>query len=310
MISLRQLRALVAVADELHFRRAAARIHVSQPALSGQIKDLEDRLGAQLLERTRNRVLLTSVGKEIVERARIILRDVDELVEAAGHAQRKFTGTIRIGSLPTVGPYLLPAIIPTIHARYPALKLYVRDGLQEPLLAGLSAGQFDALIVPIPVKASDFRVEPLLQEQLEIAMASDHPLAGRRTLERGDLRGHDVLVLEPGHRLRDQVIQICEESQATVLTGYEGTSLDAIRQMVAAGMGIAFLPSLYVRSEVRPGTGVIVRPIRKRPPSRTIGLVWRRNTARQDELLEIANMIQEWLRSHAEPQVQPLSRSR
>ncbi|MCR9073442.1 MAG: LysR substrate-binding domain-containing protein [Alphaproteobacteria bacterium] len=307
MISFRQLRALVAVADELHFRRAAARIHVSQPALSGQIKELEERLGVQLLERTRSRVLLTAVGKEVVERARIILRDVDELVESAGHAQRKFTGTLRIGSLPTVGPYLLPPIIPELHSRYPALKLYVRDGLQDPLLAGLKAGQFDALIVPIPVKETDLRIEPLFQERLEVAMADDHPLAGRRSLERGDLRGHDVLVLEPGHRLRDQVVQICEQSQATVLTDYEGTSLDAIRQMVAAGMGVAFLPSLYVRSEVRPGAGVSIRPIRKRPPSRTVGMVWRRNTALQDELTEIADVIQSWLRLNVGPEVQALS---
>jgi len=310
MISFRQLRALVAVADELHFRRAAARINVSQPALSGQIKDLEDRLGVQLLERTRSQVLLTPTGKEVVERARIILRDVDELVESAGHAQRKFTGTIRIGSLPTVGPYLLPPIIPEIHGRYPALKLYVRDGLQDPLLAGLRAGQFDTLIVPIPVKGAEFRIEPLFQEQLEVAMDDDHPLIARQMLERGDLRGQDVLVLEPGHRLRDQVVQICDQSQATVLADYEGTSLDAIRQMVAAGMGIAFLPSLYVRSEVRPGAGVSVRPIRKRAPSRTVGMVWRRNTARQDELLEIADLIRAWLRRHAGPEVQPLTGSR
>lgn len=307
MISFRQLRALVAVADELHFRRAAARIHVSQPALSGQIKDLEDRLGVQLLERTRSQVLLTAVGKEVVERARIILRDIEELVESAGHAQRKFTGTIRIGSLPTVGPYLLPPIVPEIHGRYPALKLYVRDGLQDPLLAGLRAGQFDSLIVPIPVKDVDFRVEPLFQEQLEVAMADDHPLAGRASLERGDFRGQDVLVLEPGHRLREQVAEICDQSHATALTDYEGTSLDAIRQMVAAGMGIAFLPSLYVRSEVRPGTGVSIRPIRKRAPSRTVGMVWRRNTARQDELLEIADVIRSWLRRHVGPEVQTLS---
>ena len=310
MISLRQLRALVAVADELHFRRAAARIHVSQPALSGQIKDLEERLGVQLLERSRSQVLLTAVGKDVVERARIVLRDVEELVESAGHAQRKFTGTIRIGSLPTVGPYLLPPIIPEIHEKYPALKLYVRDGLQDPLLAGLRAGQFDALIIPIPSKEADFRAEPLYQETLEVAMSDDHPLGGRKSLERGDLRGHDVLVLEPGHRLRDQVVELCTESRATVLTDYEGTSLDAIRQMVAAGMGLAFLPSLYVRSEVRPGGGVSIRSLRKRAPSRTIAMVWRRNTARQEELTEIAGIIQAWLRRHAGTSVQTLSGAR
>ena len=303
MITFRQLRALVAVADELHFRRAATRINVSQPALSGQIKELEERLGVQLLERSRSSVLMTPVGKDVVERARIILRDIDELVESAGHAQRKFVGTVRIGSLPTVGPYLLPPIIPAIHKRYPALKLYVRDGLQEPLVRELRAGQFDALIVPIPVAQGDFRIVPLFQEPLEVAMADDHPLAGRKTMERGDLRGQDVLVLEPGHRLRDQIVQVCEQSKATILADYEGTSLDAIRQMVAAGMGIAFLPSLYVRSEVRPGSGVVVRPIRKRPPSRTIGMVWRRNSARHEELQEIADIVRGWVHRHVSADV-------
>ncbi len=303
MITFRQLRALVAVADELHFRRAAAKINVSQPALSGQIKELEDRLGVQLLERSRSSVLMTPAGKDVVERARIILRDVTELVESAGHAQRKFIGTVKIGSLPTVGPYLLPPIIPTIHKRYPALKMYVRDGLQEPLVRDLRAGQFDALIVPIPIEDGDFRVAPLFQERLEVAMPDDHTLAGRKSLERGDLRGQDVLVLEPGHRLRDQVVQVCEQSGAMILADYEGTSLDAIRQMVAAGMGIAFLPSLYVRSEVRPGTGVVARPIRKRPPSRVIGMVWRRNSARHEELQEIADLVRGWLQRHVSADV-------
>jgi LysR family hydrogen peroxide-inducible transcriptional activator len=307
MISFKQLRALIAVSDELHFRRAADRIHVSQPALSAQIKDLEIRLGVQLLERNRSRVLLTPVGKDVVERARAILRDVEELIEFAGRTQRKFTGTIRIGSLPTVGPYLLPPIIPEIHDRYPALKLYIRDGLQDPLLAGLDTGQFDALIVPVPVADLAFHVETLFQEPFEVAMAHDHPLGNRRVLEHGDLRDQDVLVLEPGHRLREQVVKICEQSQANVLSAYEGTSLDAIRQMVAADMGIAFLPSLYVRSEVRPGGGVVVRPIRKRVPSRTIGMIWRQNTARHEELLEIADVIRDWLRLNVQSEVQVLS---
>lgn len=299
MVSFRQLRALVAVADELHFRRAAERIHVSQPTLSGQLKELELRLGVQLVERSRNSVLLTPVGMEVVDRARSILRDLDELVEAAGHAQRLFEGTIRVGSLPTLGPYLLPPIIPEIHRRYPSLKLFVRDGLHGTLLQGLRGGMFDTVILPLPIDGAELHTVPLFRERLDVSMADDHPLAQRKTLDRGDLRGQEILVLEPGHRLREQVLELCADSGALPLTDYEGTSLDAIRQMVAAGMGLSFMPLLYVRSEVRPGTGVVIRRIGKRPPTRTIGMIWRRNSARTPELSELAAMIKTWVRTNA-----------
>ena len=298
MITLRQLQYLVAVGDFLHFRRAAEHAHVSQPTLSGQIQELEDRLGVRLVERSRSRVLLTHAGQEIVARARTILRDVGEVVDYARHAQRQFEGTLRLGVLPTLGPYLLPNVFPELHQRYPDLKLYVREGLVDGFLAGLADGRFDVLITPLPIQATDVQVAPLFHEPLMIAIPADHPLAAKPVLDRRDIKGQQILTLEPGHRLRDQVRGLCEAFGATLASDYEGTSLDALRLMVQMGMGLSFLPALYVRTEARKDPQVVIRSLRTNPPSRFIGMVWRRQSARHEELTTIAEIIRAWMSRH------------
>ena len=218
MITLRQLQYLVAVADTLHFRRAAARCHVSQPTLSGQIQDLEARLGVRLIERGRSRVLLTELGAQIVDRARVILRDTAELVDLARSGAERFEVTLRMAVLPTLGPYLLPHVFPQLHARFPRLRLYVREAQSDEMITGLSSGSYDVVLTTAPVDASDVVIDPLFDEPLLVAMPVDHRLTRDATLAPAALRDEPVLALESCFRLRRQVRGLAETLGATLAT--------------------------------------------------------------------------------------------
>ena len=306
MPTLKQLRYLVAIAETLHFRRAAELSHISQPTLSGQLRELEDRLGVQLVERSRAKVLLTPMGKEVATRAKGILHDVQELIELTKHGQGELGGMLRLGVLSSLGPYLLPHILPELHQTYPDLKLYVREGMPNALLADLEEGNLDFLIFPLPVKGADLQVARLFREPLLITAARDHPLAKRQFGERSDVRGENVLALERGHRLHDQVSELCEDYGANLSMDYEGTSLDTLRQMTGMGMGLTFLPALYVRSEIPKDSEVVARPMRARPPSRTLGMIWRRYTMRSDEFAALAKQIRGIIKSRL-PEVTVIS---
>lgn len=289
--SIRQLEYLVAVSDVRHFRRAAEKVGVSQPTLSAQLQALEARLGVGLVERSRARVIMTPVGNEIASRARAVLRDIQGIVELAKHGQNLLSGAVRLGTLQSLGPYLLPHILPELHERYPELRLHVREAVPRALLAGLEDGTFDLLLFPLPVRAADLSDVRLFREPLWTVAPRGHPMASKDSIERSDLKGETILALEQGHRLHDQVRDLCDEYGASLSFEYEGTSLDTLRQMVGMGMGLSFLPALYVRSEVAQDRQVVARPMRVRPPSRMIGMVWRRNSGRQDEFLALAALI-------------------
>ena len=297
MPTLQQLRYLVAVADTLHFRRAAEMTHVTQPTLSGQLRELENKLGVQLVERSRAKVILTPVGAEIAARGRTVLRDVQDIVELATHGHSLLDGTIRVGVLQSLGPYFLPHIVPDLHQSYPDLKLYVREGMPQALLSGIDDGSFDLLFFPLPVKGADLHTTRLFREPLWIVMPRDHHLASEKTIDRSDLKDQTVLTLERGHRLHDQVQELCEQYRANVSMDYEGTSLDTLRQMVGMGMGLSFLPALYIRSEVLQDDQVVVRQLRSRSPSRMVGMVWRRHSARQDEFVTLAGFVRGIMKS-------------
>jgi len=291
MPTLQQFRYLVAVADTLHFRRAAELCHVTQPTLSGQLRELEEKLGVQLVERSRARVIMTPVGKDIAARCRTVLREVQGIVELAKHGQDLLGGTIRVGVLQSVGPYLLPHILPDLHRTYPELRLHVREGLPQTLLQGLDDGSYDLLLFPLPVRGADLQFARLFREPLLIVAPDDHRLAEKEAIRRSDLRGETILTLEQGHRLHDQVRALSEEYGAELAQDYEGTSLDTLRQMVGMGMGVSFLPALYVRSEVNKDDQLVARKIRGNAPFRMIGMVWRRHAGRQDQYLALAGMI-------------------
>lgn len=296
MPTLQQLRYLVAISETLHFRRAAEMTHVTQPTLSGQLRELEEKLGVQLVERSRSRVILTPTGTTIAARARMVLRDVEDIVEMAKHGESVLGGTVRLGVLPSLGPYLLPHILPELHRTYPDLKIYVREGVPRDLQHGLDQGHLDLLLFPLPIKGADLVSTRLFREPLWIVSSCDHRFAKQEDAQRADLKGETVLTLEQGHRLHDQVRDLCNEFDAHLSLDYEGTSLDTLRQMVGMGMGISFLPALYVRSEVMHDKQVVARQLRSRSPFRMIGMIWRRQSARQDEFFTLADHIRKMLK--------------
>lgn len=295
--SIRQLEYLVAVSETRHFRKAAERVGVSQPTLSSQIQALESTLGAKLVERSRTHVIMTPVGSEIAVRARAVLRDVQSIMELARHGQKLLAGAVRLGTLQSIGPYLLPYILPELHEAYPNLRLYVREAVPRALLTGLEEGTYDLLIFPLPVSAEDLIEARLFREPLWVVTSAGHRLARKETVVHSDLHGETVLALEEGHRLHDQVRDLCEEFGANLSVDYEGTSLDTLRQMVAMEMGLSFLPALYVRSEVAQDRQVAARRLRTRAPSRTIGMVWRRRARRDEEFKAMAALIRQVLKA-------------
>jgi len=302
MPTLRQLSYLVAIAETGNMGRAAERVGVTQPTLSAQVAELERKLGVKLAERGRSGAMLTDIGRDTVQRARDILRAVEELKDHAAGAQTGIAGTLRLGVLPTIGPYLLPHILPALHNRYPDLRLYVREDYPAPLEAGLHDGRFDLLLVSLPVDAGGFETAPLFREEMQLALPHDHPAAASEKVQRAVLRGEDFLGLESGHRYHAQVRDLCEELGARLLPDYEGTSLDTLRQMTAMGAGLTFLPALYVHSEIGPKgkrqrAEVAARSITPKPPSRTVGMAWRRQAPNRRDYETLTQLIRDRMKS-------------
>lgn len=291
MPSLQQLKYLVALADSLSFSRAAAMTHVSQPTLSMQIKDLERRLNVVLFERSRSRVALTPLGEEIARKARGILAEVADIHALARTQGRGIGGTLRVGVGHTVGAYLLPLVIPTLSASFPDMRFYIREELPNVLLTHLDTARHDIVLSPMPIVRTDLQTLPLYEEPLMVVMPRHHALSSQEAIDRKDLKGETILTMEPGHRLAEQVSELCEEVGASLSYDYEGTSLDTIRQMVAMGMGISIMPALYVRSEVRREQLVISRPFRGAGPSRLIGLSYRAGNPRVATIQKVAEAI-------------------
>lgn len=306
MPTLQQLRYLVAVATTRHFRLAAEACHVTQPTLSAQIRELEVRLGAELIERTRSRVVITPLGEAVAEHARTILREVDEIRALTALHRGSLQRTIKVGVVQSLGSYLMPLIVPDLHESHPLLKLYLREGLPRHLLESLAAGALELLFFPLPIRGGDLESWPLFREPFLTVAPHDHPLAAEADLSPAMLKGQTVLSLEPGHKLYEQVAQLCDQYGAHLSHDFEGTSLDTLRQMVAMGMGVSLMPALYVKSEVAPQDNVVARPFRGTPPSRTIGLVWRAGTSRAAEYHELATEIGRILRRRA-PEVTVLT---
>lgn len=288
--TLRQLRYLTALSHTLNFRKAAERCGISQSSLSQQIQQLEGALGVRLVERGGGTVALTPLGREVTARATAILDEVRALRDLT--AETGLRGTLRLGVKPTLGPYLLPHVVKRLHADHDALGLIIREGAQVDLERELAEGRHDVMLAQLPLGSADLTAARLFREPLYLAVAGDHPLAASGPFEPGDLAGLDVLSLGERYHLHDQVIALCKAHGAHPRRDYEGTSLDALRQMVAMGMGATFLPALYVASEVRDaGDVVILRP--RRPITRSIGLAWRRSAGDPPAYRLLAAQIRE-----------------
>jgi LysR family transcriptional regulator, hydrogen peroxide-inducible genes activator len=284
--TVRQLRYFIALADSKSFTRAAALAGVSQPSFSLQIQILEKLLGGRLVERGA-RIILTPLGRQKISLARDIIARIEEFSKLAKNDGGELSGTLRFGVSPTLGPYLLPQLVARLHATHPTLKVHVREGLPSALVEQLAEGVHDVILVQLPVEMGRFHVERLFREALYVAMAADDPLRIHDTLTLEHLAGRGLLTLQPEYRMSDQVTAIAGRAGATVLRGYEGTSLNAIRQMAGMGMGLALLPEFYVRQEVRRGADVIVKPLASAQFYRDIGLVWRSGTGKPPSLLAL-----------------------
>ncbi|MEM9302153.1 MAG: DNA-binding transcriptional regulator OxyR [Pseudomonadota bacterium] len=292
-MNIRALQYLVTLADIRHFGRAADACFVSQPTLSTQLKKLEEELRVQLVERMPRKVMLTEVGAEIVERARVVLRDIEQIREVARRTHDPEAGAIRIGLFPTLGPYLLPHVVPLVHSRYPRLELLLVEDKTEDLLTQLREGRLDAALLALPVPDDGFVVEPLFREPFVVAMPEAHELAASAQLTLDDLNGHTLLLLEDGHCLRDQALEICQTASANERPGFRATSLETLRQMVAAEVGITLLPTLSTKPPVAQLDAVAIRNFSDPMPARDIAMVWRRSSAVGAFLEELAQLMRE-----------------
>ncbi|MGJ8560071.1 MAG: hydrogen peroxide-inducible genes activator [Litorimonas sp.] len=273
--TLRQLQYLVAIDEAGTFSGAAKLSNVSQPSLSTQLRDMEEVLGATLVERGRGGAPLTPIGLELAGRARIILRDMDAFRTTAREAGQTLIGRIRLGTLPSIGPYLLPLAVRRLHKLYPGLRIIVREERTVDLQAHLEDGRLD-VIISSPEDHPAMRHMTLFHEQLYIGVAPDDPLAfNEGPVSVDELAGRDLLTLGYGHKLSVLVARLAEVAGAQISSEYEGTSLDAVRQMAAMGGSVAVMPSLYMRSEAREDPGIVVRPINAPIAERDIALVWR-----------------------------------
>ncbi len=297
MPSIRQLEYLVAIADTLNFRRAAERTNTTQPTLSGQLKALEERLGVQLVERGTSRVMMTPIGAQVVAVARRTLRDINQIHQLAASGGKDLSGVLRLGLPPTIGPYLLPMVLPRLHKSFPNLKLYIREELPDALPRALEEGSLDIVITLLPVPEAELVSHALFREPLYLVVGADHPLANRVSVQPSDLSDQDVLALGPGHQLHHVVVALCEEFGARLRYEFEGTSLDTLREMVVMGLGITFLPGLYVRREILSDPNLKVLELHGRAIYRHVGIVWRKSSPLQASYEQIAGFFSQAVES-------------
>jgi LysR family hydrogen peroxide-inducible transcriptional activator len=274
-LSLKQLRYFLVTTRHKSLRQAAIELKITQPSLSAQLKSLEETLGVELFERTRGGVTLTPIGRDLAVEARAAVGAAESILDAANFATRGPTGTFRLGVTPSLGPYSLPFILPAVRHAYRMVKFFVREAVATELSEGLKSGTYDLVFTSLPFDDPTFTVVPLFREPIYLVMNADHPLAVKDTLSADQLAGLEILTIEEHHLFYKQVEELCRKFNAKLLRDYEGTSLDAIRQMVYMEMGVAFLPSLYIRSEIRDRHDLHVLSIEGESIYRVHALAWR-----------------------------------
>jgi LysR family hydrogen peroxide-inducible transcriptional activator len=290
--SLRQLQYVVAVAEELSFRKAAERCHVSQPSLSAQLAQLEEALGVRLFERDRRHVLLTAPGRELLERARRVLLEADDLGEAARRAGDPLAGKLRIGVIPTISPYLLPSITPVLREQYPRLTLFWVEDKTAVLARRLDEGTLDAALLALEADIGHVEREVVARDPFVLVTPADHQLGKKRApAKMADLRHASVLLLDDGHCFREQALAFCSKARADELE-FRATSLSTLAQMVASGAGVTLLPALAVPTEARRAE-LCVRSFARPEPGRTLALVWRKRSPLAAALRQVASTIRD-----------------
>ena len=302
-MTLQELRYLVALADKGHFVRAAAACNVGQPTLSTQLKKLEDYLGVTLFERNKHRLLPTPIGNRIIERARRVLAVVEEIRHLAIGDHEPMSGPLRLGVIPTLGPYLIPHLLPALRSNFSNVQLFLREDLTSNLLDRLRQGSLDALLLALPVHGEDIEVMGLFDEAFVVALPKGHALAKQQHINEAALSGENVLLLEEGHCMRAQALAICGATSSDQREELKATSIETLRQMVAAGVGCTLLPQLAAI----PGAGSInnglveIRRFKAPEPTRTIGLAWRHRYPREATIRSLGELILANLPSDVQP---------
>lgn len=292
--SLQQLRFLAALAEKRHFGRAAEACAVTQSTLSAGIKELEERLGVSLVERSRRRVLLTPMGEEIVERGRRLLRDAEDLTEAAKAGQEPLAGPLRLGVIPTIGAYVIPAAMRRLAGQFPKLKLYLREEQTAALLAKLEQGQLDLALIALPYALGELETMVLGEDPILLALPQTHPLARKRRIDATELAGEALLLMEDGHCLRSHALEACRLAGPDRNEVFQGANLRTLLQMAEGGIGITLMPAMAVPTELAAGSALTTRPLAGNP-TRRIALVWRRSSTRKAEFRRLGAFLKEVL---------------
>lgn len=288
--TLRQLEYAIAVAEHRHFRRAAEACHVTQPALSTQIGQLEETLGVRIFDRNRRKVHVTAAGEQILERARACLREAQELEALAGHLAHPGAGPLRLGIIPTVAPYLLPEFLPALREAHPGYEISLREDQTDALLAKLDAGEIDLAFLALPVPGDNRPVREIAVEPFVLVTPGDHPLATEGAVAEADLPGEDLLLLAEGHCLRDHALAACKLPPRGSEGPMHANSLSMLVQMVRNGMGITLLPAPAVPVEAASREGLALRRFREPQPSRMLGAAWREPNAREAEFAKLCDL--------------------
>lgn len=291
--TLKHLKYFISVAKFKHFGQAADACFVTQPTLSAAIREFEDILGVQLLERTKRSVLITPIGEEVLERAKDIMVQADSLMEMARAKGSPLNGELRLGVIPTIGPYLLPQIMEDVRRHFPDLTLYLKEDQTERLLGALKDGQLDVLILALPYESDAIDSFTFMQDQFYCALPKNHPLAKKKQINNQEIISENLLLLEEGHCLRDHAMAACSWEGARNINEFGATSLSTIVHMVANGLGITLLPEMAIKAGITRGTDLVTLPLPKTSPPRDIGLVWRKTSGRKEEFTLLGQFLKE-----------------
>ncbi|CAM9979883.1 MAG: LysR family transcriptional regulator [Oceanicaulis sp.] len=297
--TLRQLTFLSALAEHGSFSRAAEAAHVTQPTLSAGIKELETILGATLVERGARGAVLTPAGEAAVARARIVLTEAEDLVHVARAAGEPLSGPFRLGVIPTIAPFLLPKVLPSLRTHYPKLELFLREDLTHRLVDALKDRRLDAALIALPYDAPGIETTGVLEDEFLFAATPDHPLAQRDTLSPEMLADEQLLLLEDGHCLRDHALAVCSASRPDTndaRSDFAATSLHTLVQMVKSGLGATLLPKLAIDAGLADRLDLAIRPFDPPVAGREIGVAWRKGSAREHEARMLADAVREALK--------------
>ncbi|RAL25143.1 hypothetical protein DL240_02725 [Lujinxingia litoralis] len=291
--TLRQLEYIIAVADTGQFVEAARQCAVSQPALSKQVREVEDLLGIEIFERTRPRIIVTPAGVEVVDRARRLLADARDLVEAATAHCGAHQGTLHLGVIPTIAPYGLPGLLVKLRRRYPEVSFVIQELQTERLLEELRAGSIDLGLLARPFDEQSLSGPDLVVEPFVLVAPTDHPLSTPESIQPHQLAGASLILMEDGHCLRDQAMEVCALAGRPPATSVTAASVATLVRMVESGLGATLLPASALATEVRPDLGLIARSFGDTPPGRTLTLQWRRSSPHTTWFTDIGTTLKE-----------------